>query len=193
MTIYVTADLHFFHENKDKTSGILKFESMNKFRGDLYETIEEMNEDIIKKINREVGPSDTLIIVGDFCMGYKKTLAERLRKILPRINCKRIILVRGNHDPFSVDVVWEEFGHKVVDMYRVKMQDKQLVTFCHYPLASWEKGHYGSIMIHGHCHGKFQGQGRILDAGWDVYGKVMKLDDLVAIANQIPIVSIDGH
>lgn len=190
MSTWVTSDLHFYHEN------ILKFDSMARFRRDLYgtgpEAVLAMNEDMINKWNSRVQPEDTVILVGDACMGYSNKLKSRLRELLPRLKGK-IILVRGNHDPHQGDQVWIDHGHRVVDMYKQTMNDKQLVTFCHYPLASWEKGHYGAIMMHGHCHGKYQGAGRIIDVGWDVYGQMMKLKDLVDIANKRPVLSVDGH
>lgn len=185
MAIKVTSDNHFYHAN------ILTYESMMKFRGDLYQTVEEMNAAMIIQWNKDVSQNDTVIIVGDFCFGHGDTLRTRLREILPKLN-GRFILVRGNHDPSKGDEVWQEFCHKVVDMYRHK-DNKQLIVFCHYPLVSWEKSHYGSIMMHGHCHGKYQGPGRVIDVGWDVYGKVMDLQELIAIANKRAIVSVDGH
>lgn len=178
MTTWVTSDLHFYHEN------ILKFDSMSRFRRDLYgtgpEAVIAMNEDIIKKWNSRVQPEDTVILVGDACMGYSKKLKERLRELLPRLKGK-IILVRGNHDPHQGDQVWVEHGHRVVDMYRQVMDDKQLVTFCHYPFASWEKGHYGAIMMHGHCVD--EGTEILTKRGWKHRGSLCN-DDLVASYRQ---------
>lgn len=185
MAYKVTSDTHFFHGN------ILKFESMNEYRADLYSTEEEMNEGMIEVWNKNVGPSDTVFHGGDFCFGHGRKLEERLESILPRLNGK-IVLIRGNHDPRKGDSVFRKYGHEVHEMYTLSVS-KQLIVFCHYPLVSWNKSHYGSIMLHGHCHGKYNGPGRILDIGWDVYGKPMDLQEIIDIANGRAIVSVDGH
>lgn len=28
------------------------------------------------------------------------------------------------------------------------------ICLCHYPLVTWPSKHYGSLMVHGHCHGR---------------------------------------
>ena len=49
----------------------------------------------------------------------------------------------------------------------IKIGDTPTVLF-HFPIASWHKQNYGSIMLHGHSHGAFtEGKGKILDVGLD--------------------------
>lgn len=182
---FVTSDTHWFHDN------ILTFESMTRFRGGLYSKGYEMNAGMIDIWNSVVGKNDTVYHLGDACFGYGDTLKARLEWLLPQLN-GHIVLVRGNHDPRAGDEVFKSFGHEIHEMYTKKV-GKQLIVMCHYPMVSWNKGHYGSIMMHGHCHGAYQGPGRIMDVGWDVYGKPMKLQDLIDIANARPVVSMDGH
>lgn len=186
MAKWITSDLHFFHDN------ILKFETMRKHRSDRFSTIVEMHDGIIKDWNSKVMPKDEIIVVGDFCFGYGSKLRARLHDILPRLNGK-VILVRGNHDPFQGDSVWETYGHKVVDYLEITVADKQKICISHYPFAVWNKSHYGSIMMHGHSHGSYHGEGRIIDVGWDVWGEVMSIQDLVNITNKKLIVSKDNH
>lgn len=186
MAKWITSDLHFFHDN------ILKFESMRKHRSDRFDSINDMHEGIISDWNSKVSPKDEIIVVGDFCFGYREKLRCRLHGLIPRLNGK-IILVRGNHDPHHGDSAWETYGHKVVDYLEITVADKQKVCISHYPLAVWNKSHYGSIMMHGHSHGSYHAEGRIVDVGWDVWGKVMLIQDLVDIVNQRPIVSKDNH
>lgn len=52
---WITSDTHFWHNN------ILKFPSSKKYRGDLYETREEMNEAMIKIWNSQVGEDDPFL------------------------------------------------------------------------------------------------------------------------------------
>ena len=42
------------------------------------------------------------------------------------------------------------------------------VCLFHFPIASWHKQGYGSLHLHGHCHGSYTtGKGKILDVGID--------------------------
>ena len=71
--------------------------------------------------------------------------------------------------------------------------DKKLVCMMHYPLTAWNKQHYGSVQLFGHCHGKYQGVGRQVDVGYDNFGKIMKLKDVLDIALSKKVVTVDGH
>jgi len=41
------------------------------------------------------------------------------------------------------------------------------VVCCHYPLLSWPHSCYGSIMLHGHSHGRIPPYRRRMDVGVD--------------------------
>lgn len=89
--VWFTSDTHYNHKNicyglSDWTD---KDQSCRKF-----DTIEEMNEKLIKNINDYVKENDTLYHLGDWSFGGKESIWEFRR----RINCKNIILVPGNHD-----------------------------------------------------------------------------------------------
>lgn len=151
-----------------------------------------MNDTIITSWNSTVGKKDKTIVAGDFCFGYKNKLKERLSYLLPLLNGE-IILVKGNHDHSAGDEVWKSFGYDVVNYLEVNVENKQKVCISHYPFSAWNKGHYGSVMLHGHCHGSFKGEGRIIDVGWDVWGRVMPLQEIVDFANKKAIVTKDMH
>jgi len=47
-------------------------------------------------------------------------------------------------------------------------QHPQALVLCHYPLARWDRSHYGSWHLHGHCHGNYHAlDGFIFDVGVD--------------------------
>ena len=81
----------------------------------------------------------------------------------------------GNHDKeenfrkLRNDGLIESYGY----YKEIKIGDTK-VCMSHYPMTVWNRQHYGSFMLHGHCHGSFQGKGKILDVGLDnvmnVYG-----------------------
>ena len=97
MTFY-TADPHFGHAN------ILKLCSRP------FDTIEEMNEALIKKWNAKVSGSDTVYIIGDMFFRCADPAA-----ILSRLKGKKILVV-GNHDSSWMDKVdLKKYFLEVVD------------------------------------------------------------------------------
>ena len=48
-------------------------------------------------------------------------------------------------------------------------------------------------MLFGHCHGSFEGQGRMIDVGWDAHGKILTLDEAIKLCNNKAIVILDHH
>ena len=77
----VVSDTHFNHAN------IIKYCSRP------FESIEQMNEELIKRWNNTVAKDDIVYHLGDFAFGSK----EQLKEILGRLN-GRVRLVMGNHD-----------------------------------------------------------------------------------------------
>ena len=82
--IYMSSDLHIGHAR------ILDIIPQRP-----WETVEEMNEGLIHNFNNLVKANDLLILLGDVCMGKK---FETVPEWLPKLQCLRICLVRGNHD-----------------------------------------------------------------------------------------------
>lgn len=193
MIDHITSDTHWWHTN------ILGFPSCDKFRKDLYgpkedsASVVKMNDDIIVKWNKQVKPDDVVAHLGDFVIAYGKHVEPKVRDILSRINGK-IILVCGNHDNFVTKRIFREFGHEVVDYKRVDLPGKRTVIMSHYPMMVWDKCHHGSVMLHGHCHGSLVGgKGKILDVGWDVWGRPLTLEEAYKYADEKEQYSADGH
>lgn len=85
MTYWFTSDSHHFHSN------ILNYCDRP------YDTIEEMDEDLIRRWNGVVKEDDTVFHLGDFCFGDIKKYTSRLNG--------NIILVKGNHDDKSESII----------------------------------------------------------------------------------------
>lgn len=139
-----------------------------------FSSIDEMNQKIINNINDKVQPNDIIFILGDFVFGE-----EKVKEILSRINCKNVHLVLGNHD---VDIAkskeLKSLFKSVNNYLEISVQDLSLehkyqrIVLCHYPILEWNRGHHGSWMLHGHCHGQLTipeqlKNKRILDVGVD--------------------------
>lgn len=194
MADHITSDTHFWHNN------ILGFPSCNKFRYDLYgskedpESVGKMNEDMVKTWNKHVKPEDTVYHLGDFVISYGEKLETRTFGILKQLNGK-IVLINGNHDNHVTKRIFNFLGHEVLDYKELNLstgKEKVKVCMSHYPFASWNKAHHGSVMLHGHSHGSYTAPGgRILDVGWDVHGRPLKMQEAVKMAMKIPVYSAD--
>jgi calcineurin-like phosphoesterase family protein len=157
--IYVTSDLHFQHAN------ILKHQPNREFN-----TIEEMDEFIIKEWNRTATDKDDIYIVGDVSF---RGSPEITAKYLRRLNGS-IFVVPGNHDYdlWKVRDLFKAHGillHSNKEPFNIlppiaKVKHrKTLFIMCHYPMETWEGANRdireennkrSSIHLHGHNHGK---------------------------------------
>jgi calcineurin-like phosphoesterase family protein len=181
--IFVTADTHFRHA-----------EALSIFERP-FASADEMDDAMIAAINEVVGPKDVLLHLGDFMVKHggrawdegELQVAERLRD---RITCKRIYLVRGNHDPQgekrfdrlfeSVDDIISGRGIAGID---------ERVVFFHYPIDQWQGRPNGGFHLHGHVHGHGTKVARRHDVGVDSRENLMRpraLVDLIATLRTEP-------
>ncbi|MDP2925455.1 MAG: metallophosphoesterase [Nanoarchaeota archaeon] len=128
MKIFITSDTHFNHKN------IIKYACRP------FKTIEEMNEEIIKRWNNKVGKGDIVIHLGDFGIGSKNEIIELKNKLNGTI-----ILLRGNHDHKAT----REAGFLLV---KGSLEIENLIL-SHFPLSE-EEIPKGFINVHGHIHEK---------------------------------------
>lgn len=139
MTIFFTADHHFWH------SAIIQHTDRP------FSSVEEMNDAMIFNWNSVVRNGDIVYHLGDFALcGPSKAI-----DILKALN-GFIRLIPGGHDKrwLTPRVRVEREGLLVVEPSLVtKKFSGHYITLCHYPLASWEKSHYGAMHLHGHSHG----------------------------------------
>jgi len=81
----------------------------------------------------------------------------------------------------------------------IKLSNGASVCLFHFPMQVWHKQHYGSYHLHGHCHGTFQGNGRILDVGLDnyfnLYGRhdFFTEEEVIKLVGSKDIRTFDGH
>lgn len=163
---YFTADTHFDHGNIIKYCSRIKFMNRQELQlmqeinlgkrnpKDLVlsnESIQCMNDYIIKQINEKVGENDILYHLGDFFWENSKLSKtrniERCEELINRINCKNIYMIWGNHDPKYISDLFSG----VFDIKEIKVEEKYIVM-CHYPMRTWNRSHYGAINLYGHVH-----------------------------------------
>lgn len=175
MREYITSDLHFWHRN------ILEFSSENR----PFESIEEMNEHIIHHWNNKVNKEDVIYHLGDFSFAGK----SKTRGILDLLNGKKVFIL-GNHC-YHMDGLYREYG-EACHYKEIKNSGVKVCLF-HYPVSAWNQQGRGSVMLHGHCHGSYQGEGRILDVGYCKHGRILTVDEAVESCLDRPVVVNDHH
>lgn len=151
---FYTSDLHIGHKN------ICAYTNRHKF------TTPETHTEWIRQIwNSSVGRGDIVYHLGDLYVGKHY---EQLAEFLTSLNGQKI-LIKGNHDRQQhLDRLLSD-GHIAAwyDYKQLHFDDKTLVCLFHYPITIWNERHRKSIHLHGHSHGSFNGDGKILDVGLD--------------------------
>lgn len=146
MNIYLVTDTHFNHE---------KLKTMGAGRPDNYE------ERLWKSLER-ISAEDTLIHLGDICIGKDQEVHDRLSG-LPF----KKILVKGNHDNKS-DNWYYEHGWDFVCQETVIKAFGKMILLKHIPISAKHKGEL-DLHIHGHLHGandRADRQVELYDPAW---------------------------
>lgn len=164
MTTWFTSDTHFYHPNI-----ILYCDRPYLAEGDERErgkissrSVRMMNEDLVKKWNSLVQPSDTVWHLGDFVVGRHTPL--ELKELLYSLNGE-IHLVYGNHDRKDVRR-HKRFASKH-EATMLKFGEYN-VHLCHY--RKYEHLASTNFRLHGHSHGKNWDKHNIIDVGVDCWG-----------------------
>lgn len=130
--IYVTSDLHFYHDN------ILTFENRP------FKDVEHMNQEMIKIWNKTVSDDDLVYILGDFSFGN----GYQTNEILKSLNGRKILIV-GNHDYFLDDKKFDRsLFEDIQDCLKTQIYGRNFFM-CHYPLSSCTRK---MISLYGHVH-----------------------------------------
>lgn len=180
MTYYFTADWHLHHPNQARRRGF----SPETHGSDW---LDQHDEAILAPTAALIKPTDTLVLGGD--VGHGRP--EVLEALLKRVPGKKVLVV-GNHDAQVVKKLSHLFA-EVRDLWVMRNplgkaprsapdpRKPPLVMVCHYPMASWDRSHYGSWHLHGHSHGGMPPIPGRLDVGWDVHGKILRWEDLLSL------------
>ena len=149
MTIWVTSDLHFFH-NK---------EFLYKPRG--FNSIEEHNEIIVQNWNKIIKSSDTVYLLGDLILNNNEDGVKLLNQLQGKI-----YYIRGNHCTDVRCMLYKERTHMIplcgdfftswASLEKIKGYSLYL---SHYPtmvgsLEDMSPLNKRLINLHGHTHSK---------------------------------------
>lgn len=191
--VYFASDYHFWHKN------------VIRFDGRPYDSVVDMNEDVILKWNNKVNENDLVYYLGDMAFAGQ----ERTTELVWRLNGK-ITFILGNHDRLRIinrtkrfegiydyGELWvQQEGNETIDGKPLT----QHICMSHYPMMVWNKHHRGSWMLHGHCHNNLRGnavefyQRKIEDMGLNHWNyEPASFEEVKAVMDKKVISSIDHH
>ena len=140
---FFTADEHYGHQN------IIKYTNRP------FTSVEEMDEEIIKRHNEVVGKTDIVIHAGDFSLIRNREIV--FKKYVNRLKGSHVFL-KGSHDRW-MNSSYHEIWDKTIDGIPI--------VVCHYAMRVWHRSHYNSWNLYGHSHGKLEPIGKQWDIGVD--------------------------
>lgn len=131
-SVFITSDTHFGH------AGVTKFlrEDGTKLRP--WDSVEEMDEEMVKRWNETVKPTDKVYHLGDVVIN-RKALA-----LMHRLNGDKV-LIKGNHDIFKLTDYTQHF--RDIRAYHVMNG----LILSHIPVHESNLYRFGAN-IHGHTH-----------------------------------------
>jgi len=133
--LFVTSDVHAGHKN------IIKYESRPFLDTD------EMDNEIIRRWNKKVGPDDRVIMLGDFCLRN----VDHYLRMLARLNYGSMLWIKGNHDK-GIKTLNEFPRVFAVKNAIIEVPGIGLVYLNHEPFVSPVQP--VEMVIHGHVHGR---------------------------------------
>ncbi len=161
-TTYFTSDTHFGHKK------ILGYCHRP------FADIKEMDATLIANWNERVGPDDIIYHLGDFTLGGRTVAKKLFRQLNGHI---RILSYPWHHDRgwhrHPMPTYLNAQGEPVTLLGQMDVIERNPATgdvhiaLSHFPLAAWDRKHYGALHLHGHCHGDRPPDGKMWDVGVD--------------------------
>lgn len=142
--LYIS-DLHLFHKNVTKSG--------KNFDNRPYQTIEEMNVDLLKRWNENVTNADHVYILGDLIWKFNSENQEEAMRLLRAMH-GNLHLILGNHDRTNSAIFKSRF-EEIIPYKRVDdvlHGQPKTVVLSHYYMPFYDRHFYGGILLHGHSH-----------------------------------------
>ena len=143
--VFLVSDTHFGHNG---VCHFMRSDGETKLRP--WDTAEEMDEEMVKRWNERVKPTDKIYHLGDVVIN------RRALGIMRRLNGDKV-LIRGNHDIFRDDEYRQHF--RELRAYHVMNG----LILSHIPVHEASLGRFG-CSIHGHLHANRVMKARGVDA-----------------------------
>ena len=140
--IYFTSDLHLCHDK----------EFVYKPRG--FNSVDEMNNEIVRRWNLVVGKGDTVYVLGDLMLNDNNKAMELIKTLNGEIH-----IVLGNHDTDKRAGLYKGLPNVVEVAYAIKLRHNKMNYFMtHYPCVTGnlqkESLEQMTVNLFGHTHSK---------------------------------------
>ena len=137
---YYIADTHFGHDN------------IRRLSHRPFQSIEEMDETLIKNWNRKITDEDDVYILGDFSFKGKDPIFY-LKQLKGRKH-----LITGNHDKAILkNPDCRKLFVEIADLKTIQDGENRIVC-CHYPLVEWDGYYRNTLHFYGHVHNNFHNE-----------------------------------
>jgi calcineurin-like phosphoesterase family protein len=169
---HFTSDAHFFHRR------IIQYSNRP------FESVEDMNEQMIQRWNKQVKKDDIVYHLGDFAFGK----IDKIENILKSLNGRKRF-INGNHDaeiigkgkdrfPIYTDATYNvifENSKRLLDAgliesirdYEEVNVNNQFIVLFHFGGRVWQRSHHGAWQLFGHSHSSLPPFGKSVDVGVD--------------------------
>jgi calcineurin-like phosphoesterase family protein len=191
--IFFISDLHTFHKN------IIQFDDRP------FKDLDEMHFELIKRWNDVVSDDDIVFHLGDLSFGR----SESAKWFVHSLNGK-IHHIMGNHDRMKDIIKLDRFEAVYEYGTEIWIKDEDIdargsggyqhIIMSHYPILSWNRAHYGSFHLHGHCHGSLikempkYYERKVMDVGANCIDYTpISYFDIKNVMNKKKIDSFDHH
>jgi calcineurin-like phosphoesterase family protein len=171
VTIWLTSDLHFGHEN------------IIRYCDRPFADVDEMDAELVRRWNERVAPDDVVWVLGDVALG---PIHHSLGLVAQLAGDKR--LVAGNHDrcwpgnrkPERWVQPYRDAGFtEIVTQTELDLGDGVVVPACHFPYRGdshdddrfipYRPVDHGGWLLHGHVHERWKVDDRQINVGCDVW------------------------
>jgi calcineurin-like phosphoesterase family protein len=157
-----TADQHWGHAN------------IVEYCDRPFDNVDQMDEELVEQWNGVVrrDRGDIVYHLGDFTLGGPKMANQYFGLLNGTV---RMVSTKFHHDKRWLC----QMGYRTRSDWVVKVMDavvllsSPLTVLSHTPMARWYRQHYGAWHLHAHCHGRYQGEGLMLDVGVDSAHKLL--------------------
>jgi calcineurin-like phosphoesterase family protein len=173
-SVFFTSDQHFGHEN------------IIRYCDRPFASVETMDREMIHRWNEVVGPKDIVFHLGDFTLGDWSMAHKYFSKLTGYI---KVLSYPWHHDRRWLEDAEFDFRIELLPPMVVleipglgKDGHPLAITMCHYPVAVWDRRHYGAWHLHGHSHGRHDSSAHSLDVGVDCHDfRPVSLTEIMSI------------
>lgn len=172
MTLWLTSDLHFGHEN------------IIRYCDRPFADVDEMDAELVRRWNERVADDDVVWVLGDVALG---PIHRSLGLVAQLAGHKRLVM--GNHDRcWPGNRRWERWVEpyqeagftELVTETDIDLGGGVVLPACHFPyrgdshdddrFVPYRPVDRGGWLLHGHVHERWKVDDRQINVGCDVWG-----------------------